>query len=291
MGSLIPRKVFVGGISEETSEADLKGVLGKFGSILDIRVITDKSMNAKSGEPRRFAFVEFASEEEVSGVIETFSRCELELHGRRLNVANAYRKTGTFGRVFTPSNPDASSPPAPAMTNTGYTFHNSHLLNPNRAPPMPSPFAPYFPPYFQQSGYPGYPYMPIGQPFPPPPPPVSPQHQMLYPPVFSGYGVSPPRENRLDVSPPYTGTCNGGMMMNGARGPRDRLTNYNVPPEMGCGHRMGAREPCANLSIPNQELLCHLNALTIQPSSYPEMSRPGMFMGNSVHSPSHMGQF
>ncbi|GAU88850.1 hypothetical protein RvY_01475 [Ramazzottius varieornatus] len=109
-GELMKSKIFVGGIAQKTTEEELKSFFGAVAHVLDVRIITDNAMLAKNGEPRRYAFVEFASAEDVRKVLATYSeKHSLELDGRRLNVAPAYRRQPTFGRTFGPSSPPSSS--------------------------------------------------------------------------------------------------------------------------------------------------------------------------------------
>lgn len=112
-GTLIPNKVFIGGLAEKTNERDIREIFAKnlpTVNVKEVKIITDRSLtsNSKSGEPRRYAFVELQNEKEdvvkddVNLVVSHFSKNELELHGRRLNIGLAYKKTSTFGRVFSP---------------------------------------------------------------------------------------------------------------------------------------------------------------------------------------------
>ncbi|XP_055350154.1 uncharacterized protein LOC129596806 [Paramacrobiotus metropolitanus] len=101
-GTLMPSKIFIGGLAPQTNKEHVQHALRQYGPIVDINVITDKSLFARNGEPRRYAFVEFGFAEDVDRVLRVFQRTFLEIHGRRLNVAKAYRRPSTFGKIFRP---------------------------------------------------------------------------------------------------------------------------------------------------------------------------------------------
>jgi RNA recognition motif-containing protein len=132
-GTLIPNKVFVGGLAEKTNEKDLREVFMPLADVREVKIITDRSLNSKSGEPRRYAFIEIQNikdekmvVEDVRRVLAHFGKNELELHGRRLNVGPAYKKANTFGAGFAPVFNGLASP----MTNdqTAMDFYIQMML-------------------------------------------------------------------------------------------------------------------------------------------------------------------
>ena len=58
-------KIYVGNLSYEVTEEDLRQEFGAFGEITSVSVITDKY----SGRPKGFAFVEMASKSEAEAAI------------------------------------------------------------------------------------------------------------------------------------------------------------------------------------------------------------------------------
>lgn len=79
--------IFVGNLSRETAEADLRQAFEAFGQVTRATVIIDKMTNQSKG----FGFVEMSSKEEAEAAISGMSG--KELHGRTLNVSEARPRT------------------------------------------------------------------------------------------------------------------------------------------------------------------------------------------------------
>jgi RNA recognition motif-containing protein len=58
-------KIYVGNLSYEVTEQDLRQEFGAFGEVASVDIVTDKY----SGQPRGFAFVEMASKSEAEAAI------------------------------------------------------------------------------------------------------------------------------------------------------------------------------------------------------------------------------
>lgn len=76
-------KLYVGNLSYNTSEADLRELFGKAGTIRSVTIPLDRMTN----RPRGFAFVEMETAEEASKAINMCNGQELD--GRTLNVSEA----------------------------------------------------------------------------------------------------------------------------------------------------------------------------------------------------------
>ena len=76
-------KLFIGNLSQDTTDGDLRGALAEHEPILEIHRPTDR----ESGKPRGFAFVTFASPEEGMKAMETING--LKLDGRELRADEA----------------------------------------------------------------------------------------------------------------------------------------------------------------------------------------------------------
>ncbi|EEF47761.1 glycine-rich RNA-binding protein, putative [Ricinus communis] len=85
-------KVFVGGISYQTDDTSLREAFGKYGEVIEARVIIDR----ETGRSRGFAFVTYTSSEEASSAIQALDG--QDLHGRRVRVNYANDRPRTsFG--------------------------------------------------------------------------------------------------------------------------------------------------------------------------------------------------
>lgn len=93
------KKLYVGGLSYDTTQDGLKDAFSAAGTVESAIVITDKM----SGRSKGFGFVEMSTEEEASKAIEMLNGKELD--GRTLTVsearpmeARAPRRDGGFNR-------------------------------------------------------------------------------------------------------------------------------------------------------------------------------------------------
>jgi cold-inducible RNA-binding protein len=76
-------KLYLGNLSYETTEEDLKSALQQFGQVESVTIINDKF----SGRSKGFGFAEMASRDEAQAAIEGLNGKELK--GRTLNVNEA----------------------------------------------------------------------------------------------------------------------------------------------------------------------------------------------------------
>ncbi len=84
--------IFVGNLSRQVAEADLKKLFEPFGEITSVNVIKDKF----SGESRGFGFVEMAKKEEAEAAMKELNGKEVE--GQQLIVNEARPKADRGGR-------------------------------------------------------------------------------------------------------------------------------------------------------------------------------------------------
>jgi RNA recognition motif-containing protein len=77
------KKLYVGGLSYDTTEDGLKDAFAKAGTVESAVIITDKM----SGRSKGFGFVEMSSEEEAQKAIEMWNGKELD--GRTVTVNEA----------------------------------------------------------------------------------------------------------------------------------------------------------------------------------------------------------
>jgi len=77
------KKLYVGGLSYDTTEDSLQTAFSEAGSVESAKIITDRM----SGRSKGFGFVEMSSEEEAKKAIEMWNGKEFE--GRSLTVNEA----------------------------------------------------------------------------------------------------------------------------------------------------------------------------------------------------------
>lgn len=87
------KKLYVGGLSYDTTEDGLKEAFGAAGKVESATVIMDRM----SGRSRGFGFVEMSSEDEAQKAIEMFDGKELDGRTVRVNEARPMRERGGFG--------------------------------------------------------------------------------------------------------------------------------------------------------------------------------------------------
>ena len=85
------KNLFVGNMSFQTTEGDLRSIFEPFGEITRVNVVTDRD----TGRARGFAFVEMTNDEEAAGAIAALNGKEVD--GRALNVNEARPKTERSG--------------------------------------------------------------------------------------------------------------------------------------------------------------------------------------------------
>jgi len=84
-------KIYVGNLSYEVTEGDLRLALEQFGQVESATIIKDKY----SGQSKGFGFVEMSSKEEGQAAIENLNGKELK--GKTINVNEARPRTDSRG--------------------------------------------------------------------------------------------------------------------------------------------------------------------------------------------------
>lgn len=88
----MPSKLYIGNLSFQASEEDLRTLFEQAGTVESVKIITDQY----SGRSRGFGFVEMATREEAAKAIEMFNGHFLK--ERNLVVSEAREKRGGGGR-------------------------------------------------------------------------------------------------------------------------------------------------------------------------------------------------
>jgi len=87
-GTIIPSRIFVGGIAANTTDAELKQYFTAFGAVKDTKIITDRA-----GVSKGYGFVTFETQEDADRIIKKESD-NLIFKDRKLNIGPAVRKQG-----------------------------------------------------------------------------------------------------------------------------------------------------------------------------------------------------
>ncbi|XP_015116752.1 DAZ protein 1 [Diachasma alloeum] len=110
-GTLVPNRIFVGGISANTSEAELAQLFSAYGNVKATKIILDRA-----GVSKGYGFVTFETEEEAKRLQQDSEG--IILRERKLNIAPAIKKQ-PFNRSF-----DGGSGSPPAVPTSPYYYAN-----------------------------------------------------------------------------------------------------------------------------------------------------------------------
>lgn len=97
-------KLYVGNVSFQTTEAELRDAFEQFGTVTEVHIANDR----ETGRPRGFAFVTFNTEEESKLAAEKLNG--VEMNGRQLTVNEARPREDAGGtRTFSSPNRKAGA--------------------------------------------------------------------------------------------------------------------------------------------------------------------------------------
>jgi RNA recognition motif-containing protein len=85
------KRLYVGNLSYNATEADLRDLFAESGNVTDVKVVLDR----ETGRPRGFAFVEMASDSEASAAMQSLNG--RDVMGRPINVKEAQERSGGGG--------------------------------------------------------------------------------------------------------------------------------------------------------------------------------------------------
>lgn len=90
------KKLFVGNMSFQTKEGDLRALFEPFGQVTRIQIVGDR----ETGQPRGFAFVEMAKDEEAAKAIGDLNGKEVAGRALRVNEATPKPERASRGNGF-----------------------------------------------------------------------------------------------------------------------------------------------------------------------------------------------
>ena len=85
--------IYVGNLSYEVQENDLKTVFAEYGSVTRVHLPTDR----ETGRPRGFAFVEMTTEAEEAAAIDALDGAEWMGRDLKVNKAKPRENRSSFG--------------------------------------------------------------------------------------------------------------------------------------------------------------------------------------------------
>jgi cold-inducible RNA-binding protein len=85
------KRLFVGGLSWGTTEEGLREAFGKFGTVEDAKIVTDR----ETGRSRGFGFVGFTEDDAAQSALDALNGTDLD--GRTLRVDHATQRNGGEG--------------------------------------------------------------------------------------------------------------------------------------------------------------------------------------------------
>ncbi|KAL3319032.1 hypothetical protein Ciccas_002302 [Cichlidogyrus casuarinus] len=94
VGTLVPNRIFVGGLPPNTSEDELRQFFSKFGQVKDVKVIIDRIAQSKG----TYGFVTFESQEVAERII-NIEADTLVFQDRKLNISFAIKKNQSAARA------------------------------------------------------------------------------------------------------------------------------------------------------------------------------------------------
>ncbi|XP_008298771.1 protein boule-like [Stegastes partitus] len=133
VGTVIPNRIFVGGMGSSVNDGDLRCVFSQHGAIKEVKIVTNRF-----GMSKGYGFVTFETQEDALNVLRNANG--ICCKDKMLLIGQAVRKHQTSGRTKSAST--ASSEPATPQqmcltTSTPYTYHNgvAYFHCPNMSPP------------------------------------------------------------------------------------------------------------------------------------------------------------
>lgn len=86
-------KLYVGNMSFNSSEDDIRDAFAAYGSVTSVNIITDR----ETGRPRGFAFVEMGSDSEAQAAVQAMDGQDLGGRNLKVNIAKPRESRGGGG--------------------------------------------------------------------------------------------------------------------------------------------------------------------------------------------------
>nr|XP_044997078.1 deleted in azoospermia protein 3-like [Jaculus jaculus] len=124
-GKVMPNTVFVCGIDVRMDETEIRGVFARFGSVKEVKIISDRY-----GLSKGYGFVSFYNDVDVQKIVES----QITFHGKKLKLGPAIRKQNLSAHHVQPCPLNFNSPQPPFQSvgsspNTENCMQSPAILN------------------------------------------------------------------------------------------------------------------------------------------------------------------
>ncbi|XP_034402782.1 protein boule-like [Cyclopterus lumpus] len=217
-GTVIPNRIFVGGIDYKVNESDLRHVFSQHGAVKEVKIVIDRS-----GMSKGYGFVTFETQDDAMKILHDAKGVCFK--DKKLSIGQAVRRQQVLMQTKSDlvTFPDSATPRPMSCENTPaglpYIYHNgvAYFQCPNMSPlshhwpPAPPVMLPQsHQPVYQQPAYhhhhqcaPNqYQWNVVQSPMPPSPVVYSQQSEYLYQPADGG-PVPPPLPAMEDAPPEF----------------------------------------------------------------------------------------
>ncbi|XP_031516948.1 deleted in azoospermia protein 3-like isoform X1 [Papio anubis] len=107
-GRIMPNTVFVGGIDDRMDATEIKSFFGRYGSVKEVKIITDRT-----GVSKGYGFVSFFNDVDVQKIVES----QIHIQGKKLKLGPAIRKQNLCAYHVQPRRLVFNPPPPPQFQN------------------------------------------------------------------------------------------------------------------------------------------------------------------------------
>uniref|UniRef100_UPI00398F67F3 raftlin-2 isoform X8 n=2 Tax=Pristiophorus japonicus TaxID=55135 RepID=UPI00398F67F3 len=115
-GTVIPNRIFVGGIDFKTNENDLRKFFAQYGTVKEVKIVNDRA-----GVSKGYGFITFETQEDAQKILQEAEK--LNYKDKKLNIGPAIRKQ-QVGIPRTSLMPAAGTMYLTTSTGYPYTYHN-----------------------------------------------------------------------------------------------------------------------------------------------------------------------
>nr|XP_041570403.1 deleted in azoospermia-like isoform X2 [Taeniopygia guttata] len=134
-GKVMPNTVFVAGVDLRMNEAEIRSVFEQYGTVKEVKVITDRS-----GVSKGYGFVSFLDNVDVQKIVES----QINFHGKKLKLGPAIRKQQNSNSCVQPRQIVLGPPPPQFQNVWGNQSMETYVQQP---PAVMNPVTQYVQPY------------------------------------------------------------------------------------------------------------------------------------------------